>query len=276
MKKLLLILCFACVLVSCEKPYMQILETKSSNTNLENDYYVYENDMLKITYEFWHDRGLMSFTVFNKLETPIYIDWSKSCYINNSSKMNYWFGESCFSSFSYYGKHYYSGPVVAPGYNISEFTGVSNSTEPQMYEKITFIPPRSNYYRSQFHFSSEKFLALDQTKFEEVISKEDGMEEKNEKTRIYSMDFDRSNTPIVFRNYLAVSKTGKSDDMSYVDNEFYVSSVKAVYIGHALGKHVKVNEKGQHVFEQPYRKKTSFYILHYDIFDIEGLYHDRK
>lgn len=273
MKKLLFVFCSALILTSCEEPYMQIIETKSSNTKLENDYYVYENETVKIIYEFWHDRGLMSFSVFNKLDTPIYIDWSKSCVINNSSKMNYWFDQSCFTSNTYFGEHYYQGSIVAPGYNVNEYVGVSSSTQSQVYEKMSFIPAKSTYYRSQFHFWSEEFLSFDQSKPEDVPNNEDGGKGN---TRVYSIEFDRSNTPLVFRNYLAISKSGKSDDVMFVDNEFYVSSAKAMYIGHALGKHIMKAKNGYHIFEQPYKKKTSFYILPYDLLRVEGISHDRK
>lgn len=272
MKKILFIFCSAILLASCEEPYMQLFETKSTNTKLENEYYVYENETIKITYLFWHDRGLMSFSVFNKLETPVYIDWSKSCFISNSSKMNYWFDKSYFASNAYFGEHYYKGPIAAPGYNVDEYIGVANSTEAQVYEKSTFIAPKSTYYRSQFHFWPYKFLKLDHSKYEDVVCNEDD----KKKTRIYSAEFDRNNTPLVFRNYLAVSKSEKLDDVSFIDNEFYVTSAKAMYVGHALGKHIKQNEKGQHVFAQPYKKNTSFYVLQYDLFNIEGIFHDRK
>lgn len=274
MKKVFLILTSVVMLASCEQPYIQIIETKSTNTKIENDLYVYENEMLKITYEFWHDRGLMSFSVFNKLETPIYIDWSKSAVINNSAKLNYWFDESCFTSNTYYGTHYYSGPVVAPGYSISEKVGVSNSALSQKYEKVSFIPPKSTYYRSQFHFWDNTFISFDQSKAEDVLCNEDGGKKKN--TRVYSIEFDRNNSPLVFRNYLAVSKSEKGEDVTYIDNEFYITSAKAMYIGHALGKHIMKKNNGYHLFEQPYRKKTSFYILEYDIMRVEGLYHDRN
>lgn len=271
MRKLLLAIGTILLLNSCGDESLQIITTKSTNTKVENDFYVYENETVKVTYQFWHDRGLMSFTVYNKLDAPIYIDWSKSCLINNSTKLNYWAGESC-SAFRYFGHHYYSGKIEAPGYNVDELVGVSSSAKSAMLEKVTFIPPKSNYYRSQFHFWPEDFMRLDRNKFDIVQSNEN----PKEKTKVWSADYDKSNSPLSIRNYIAVSKTSNTEDCTYIDNEFYVSSVKEMTVGHALGKYVKKNRNYEAVYEQPYKSNTSFYIIHYNLVHVEGIYQDSK
>lgn len=260
------------MLSACQHDYMQIVETKATNAKVENDFYVYENEALKITYRFWHDQGLMSFAVFNKTNAPLYIDWSRSSLIYNSSKLNYWVSDNKSDVAAYYGSYYYNGPIVAPGYNVSEEIGVANSTSSNYNEKVTFIPPRSNYYRSQFRFMSEEFIPVDKSKFEMVTCNED----EKKKTKVYSAQFDKNNTPLVLRNFLSVSKSGKFDDEIFIDNEFYVSGVQYMYIGHALGKYKeKTNAKGEKIYDLPYKKNTSFYILHYDVNKVEGLYNEK-
>lgn len=270
--RVLLIAIFALCLTACQHDYMQIIETKAVNAKLDNDYYVYENEALKVTYRFWHDQGLMSFTIYNKLDAPLYIDWSRSSLIHNGSKLNYWVSENKKDASTYYGKYFYNGPVMAPGYNVSEEIGVANSSAYNNKEKITFIPPKSNYYRSQFRFMSEEFIPLDKTKYEMVACNED----EKKKTKVYSAEYDKTNTPLSLRNYISVSKSGNFNDEFFIDNEFYVSSVQAMYIGHALGKYKdKTNDKGEKIFDLPYKKNTSFYILHYDVNKVEGLSNDK-
>ena len=63
------------------KTYVQVFDTNSTNAIIENDFYVYENDTIKITYAFWHEQGLMTLGIYNKLKIPLYIDWKKSSYI---------------------------------------------------------------------------------------------------------------------------------------------------------------------------------------------------
>lgn len=80
MKKVLLLLSFISLILSgCTKFNIQIFDTLpkegQSDIKLENDYYEYESDTLKILYEFWTTRGVMAFSIFNKTDKPIYIDW---------------------------------------------------------------------------------------------------------------------------------------------------------------------------------------------------------
>jgi hypothetical protein len=270
--RILLLAISALCLSACQNDYMQIVETKATNAKLDNDHYVYETDALKITYQFWHDQGLMSFTIYNKLNTPLYIDWSKSSLIYNGSKLNYWVSENKSEATAYYGKYFYNGPLMAPGYNVSEEIGVANSNSFSTKEKTTFIPPKSNYYRSQFRFMSEEFIPIDKSKFEMVTSNED----ETKKTKVYSAQYDKNNTPLSLRNFISVSKSEKAEDEFFIDNEFYVSAVQSMYIGHALGKYKKTtNEKGEKLFDLPYKKNTSFYILHYDVNKVEGLSNDK-
>jgi hypothetical protein len=53
----------------------------------------FENDSIEINYSFWADKGIMSFSLTNRLPIPIYIDWKKSNFISNNDKFNYWDGE---------------------------------------------------------------------------------------------------------------------------------------------------------------------------------------
>ena len=55
----------------------------------------------------------MTFTIFNKLDIPIYIDWKKSSYIDNSVKLNYWVDEEMKKTLESYDNYYYSGPLLA-------------------------------------------------------------------------------------------------------------------------------------------------------------------
>lgn len=62
------------VIFSCKT--VQVINV--ANTNLKKDnYLVYENDSIKITYDLWYHHGLVSFVIYNKLDIPLYIDWKK-------------------------------------------------------------------------------------------------------------------------------------------------------------------------------------------------------
>ena len=71
---------------SCSLKLTHLYETKplSSTSNKDN---TFENDTLKIIYSFWSEGGVFSFSVYNKLSIPLYIDWKKSSFIKNSDKL---------------------------------------------------------------------------------------------------------------------------------------------------------------------------------------------
>ncbi|CAM3459957.1 hypothetical protein [Aequorivita lipolytica] len=108
MIKNLLLFFFTLSLFGCKTTtYVQVFETKANNVKIVDETYLFENDSLKITYNLWRERGLMQFEIYNKLDTPIYIDWRKSSYIDNTVKLNYW--EDVERTNALYSSYYYSG-----------------------------------------------------------------------------------------------------------------------------------------------------------------------
>lgn len=211
-KTSLFFLLFTFSLLGC-KNYIQVFETKSNDIKVENKFYVFENDSLKITYNFWSNKGLMTFSVFNKLDKPIYIDWKKSSYIDNSVKLNYWIDEEKTKSKEYYGNYYYDGLRYA----------VSKSETAVKLERVTFIPPSSNYSRSQFFIFPIKFYDLDTGIEPKEINR---LDNPKYKTEVYEQHFSKKNSPLIFRNFLTFSYTESFESEFYVDNEFYISKIR--------------------------------------------------
>ncbi|NOX47779.1 MAG: hypothetical protein GXO89_12460 [Chlorobi bacterium] len=246
--------------------YVQIFETGSINTKVENEFYIFENDSLKIIYSFWKQKGLMSFAIFNKLEKPLYIDWKKSSYIDNSVKLNYWVNEEKKNSFESYGSYYYDGPLLIPGYASSNTGGVSVSTTIKV-ERITFIPPKSNYYRSQFYILAINYFKLDvKTNYNEVKRND----KPKKKTKVYEKSFSKENSPILFRNFLTFSLFEDFNTEFYVDNEFYISAIKEMDRKHFEyykqdesikgGKFYLKDENGKPLKFSDFKKESSFYL----------------
>ena len=248
------------------KSYVQVFETNGTNLETENEFYVFENDSLKITYGFWTQKGLMTFVIFNKLDKPLYIDWKKSSYIDNSVKLNYWIDGEKTKSLEYYGSYYYGGPLLKTGYAVSSTKGVSVSTTVKN-ERITFIPPNSNYYRSKFYIFPINFFELDtKTPYKEVPRKD----KPKKKTKIYEKSFSKENSPLIFRNFLTFSFSEYFEDEFYVDNEFYISDIKEMDRRHfeyikrdesiKFGRFYLTDEYGELIKFSDFNKKSSFYL----------------
>ena len=90
MKSILFQLAVASILFSsCSINYIYHT-TCGRNVNSQETCYVFENDTIKITYDFWADRGKMNFSVYNKLDVPIFIDWKNSSLIVDDNRFGYW------------------------------------------------------------------------------------------------------------------------------------------------------------------------------------------
>jgi hypothetical protein len=265
MKKIIVIATILIFAYGC-KTYVQLFDTKATNINIENEFYMFENDSLKITYSFWTEKGLMTFAIYNKLNKPMYIDWKKSSYIDNSVKLNYWIDEEKKKSLEYYGSYYYDGPLLKPGFAISNTGGASVSSTVKV-ERITFIPPKSNYYRSQFYILPIDFFKLDtKTEFKEV-SRND---KPKKKTKIYKESYTNESSPLVFRNFLTFSFTENFEDEFYVDNEFYISDIREMDIRHfeyykrdesyKMGKVFLKDENGNNLMFSDFKRASSFYL----------------
>jgi hypothetical protein len=262
MKKVALLIFTSLSLCTC-KMYVQVFDTNSQDNKIENDFYTFENDTLKILYSFWSEKGLMIFSIYNKLEKPLYVDWKKSSYIDNSNKLNYWVDEEISKSIAVYGSYYYDGPLLMPGYALSSSASAGISTTRRL-ERITFIPPKSNYYRSQFYILPIPYFNLD---VNSELSIEARSDNPKKKTKVYTKKYSKENSPLIFRNFLTFSFSEDFKNEFYIDNEFYISTIREMDIKHfefykmqEKGHFIEKDKDGNYVYIRPYKKETSFYL----------------
>lgn len=207
--KYALVLINVLFMLSCSR-YTQIYETASSLPK-NNNQYVFENDTLKITYNFWGNRGLFFYQIYNNLSQPIYIDWAQSSFVVNNNKFNYWIDQATTHS---------SG--IAFNYSRLNYVTASRSTTVRP-EQITFIAPHSFVSRSDFYIYNAAVPISSCT--EKIVHPED-QPSKNIKAKCKS--FTERNTPLVFRNFLTISVNNGFDHPFYIDNAFYIKGVMTV------------------------------------------------
>jgi hypothetical protein len=246
MKNILALILILFLLSSCATQMIQVFDTSTTNTKLVDSNWVFENDTVKIVYSFWESNGKMEFTVYNKLNKPIYIDWKNSSFIYNGNKLDYWIEEQKTSQAS--SAAYYKGII---------FQGSSSTTVKP--EKVTFIPPNSLYSRSpKFHL--QPTLLVVSHAMENQITVPNYINPKKTDT-IIQENFTFSDSPLKFRNYLAFSFSENSESFFFVDDEFYLSSVKEMTHQTFLGIPIKWDDgKPTGYGKSPYQHQTSFYI----------------
>ncbi len=265
MKKIILLSFIALAFFGCSKSFVELFDTKSTNTKTKNGSFVFENDSLRITYHFWAEKGLMTFAIYNKSKLPLYVDWKKSSYIDNSVKLNYWVDEEFKKYKEYYGSYYYSGSTIWPSSEtiLTDVTGISSSTKP---ERITFIPPGSNFYQSKFRIMPVDVYHIGKNS---IISDVPRNDRPTKSTRIYEKFYTMENSPSVFRNFLTFSFSEDFKDEFYVDNNFFISKISAMdkrhfeqflYDPDRKGKFFMRDKNGNFIKVSPFKKETSFYI----------------
>lgn len=254
MKNITFLVVIFLLITGCAKTYIQVLDTSGMNTKLKEGYYVFENDTVKITYAFWENKGVMSFSIFNKTDKPLYIDWKNSSFIHNDNKRDYWIDETHTDLVGYYKGVYYNGPKIEPGYAVSAGAQISASSAVKA-ERITFIPPKSKFSKSSFlllpvcYYESDNFTGTDEPR----------NDNPKKVTKVITEKFTYDSSPLRFRNYLAFSFVENSQPQFYVDNEFYLSSVTEMDIRHYRGAYLG-SDNGVFIYEKPFKKPTAFFI----------------
>ena len=244
MNKLTIIAFTLVTLLSSCKQYVQIYEVKSSNVKKESKTYIYENDSIKITYDFWIERGLVNFNIFNKQNIPLYIDWRKSSFVDNVVKLDYWQEETNTSAIN--SGYYFHTPITAYNNSKSKSTSIKK-------ERITFIPPNSQFSKKDFYILlKDDFYLLDTNC---NVKTEKRNNNKKKETTVYEKEYSLEDSPFVFRNFLTYSFSEDFKEEYYIDNQFYVNKIQEIDIRHFQSLNVK-----KETMTYYYKDSTKFYL----------------
>ncbi len=259
------------ILASC-KPSVRLVDTESVGKNeVKNS--VCENEDIKVTYDMWSENGIMYFSLYNKADKPMYIDWKRSVCVYNDWKNDYWVEKTTSQT--------YLVPT-GTGKNVTYERKVSTVTA----ERYTFIPPHtyvsvpmsysiasnSNLQANTTQTSESKatVVVTDNLKYDKTASKVKIPSTTGKGTvKAYEKTFSKETSPIRFRNFLTYSFDENFKTEKYIENEWYVSKYTQMSTKNFLGKSSKVKmnikvggnkSKGKvKVFDSPYRSGTRFY-----------------
>ena len=178
----------------------RIAEVTSSSTNINKETLIQENDTFKIKYSFWGNDGKFSFSFDNKLNIPVYIDWSKCWFYINKT-----------------GFQYYPDVVAPVVINTTPHSKFSTSPEIKIThpQRITFIPPHASYNFSYYTLSSVN-SSPNYTFHDSTI---------NNSIRIGVKNFTAKEAPATMRNFLTYSITENFEKEIYIDQYFWVDKI---------------------------------------------------
>ncbi len=251
MTKILLTIIGCATLCSCASGYTQIYQVNTVSPVIKkNSTYVFDNDTIQVTYDLWADGGKMDFTLTNKSEKPIYIDWKRSSFVFNERKSDYYIDKTTTRTTESGASitlplYVYSGTGRASGFG-SASTSVSNEVMVKD-ERVTFIPPHSTISRRTYRLMTgyAKMKSLNDTSI-------DGKSAK-------VMNYPNGTSPYRWRNFLTYSFTEDCKQEYYVDNAFYVDKVIAMKWSHFHGKPLSAIAEERTVWEYPYASPTTFF-----------------
>lgn len=214
-------------LASCTSDYLQVYVVKSSLTKTENAL-KFSNEDCCIYYNLWNENGDLGFLFENKADQDIFLCMPQSFVIKNDIAYDYYEEGSqtkttssvvlaSSSAMARFNGYFYGNFKWFPG-SISNASSVGTSISHAMSKtsinpRVICIPAHS--LKSVTGYSISAFVYKDC----------DDMQFTYPRSNSRTIEYEKYNSPLVFRNRIAYSFDCNCEDIRIVDNEFYVSSV---------------------------------------------------
>ena len=240
------------VLFSCT-PQMQLVTLKPTNPGLDEKTFVYQDSLIKVTYDFYSPNGALNYRLYNKSQSPIFIDWKNSMYIASSDKKYaYWNDESNID-----------GQIQVTSVEFANWLSSGSGTISgtiKKTERITFLPSNTEIRVSKFKINGGKKFVPGENK--EIISEKNNWEKNDKTTEILLYKYTADNSPLNFRNYLTISTTEDFKNPKYYDFGFWISGIQEMSAKQLVGDFLfktnmdSINSKTYH----PYKGVNRFFV----------------
>jgi len=266
-----LVMVLVMVLSSCNQ-FIQLVETESVGKDAVTKEGVCQNDDIRIDFDMWSEDGITYFSLYNKTDKPMYIDWKRSVFIYNDWKNNYWVEKSTTESF------------VVPSGTGSNIT-YERKTSTVVAERYTFVPPHTyvsvpmTYVIMSGFTTSTNTSASGKTtitvaqglKYEDKTLKKTSIPASSGKgtVKAYVKEYNKETSPARFRNFLTYSFDEKFVTEKFIQNEFFVNKKTEMTKKNFDGPYKKANlavkvgsvksKNKVRIYQSPYRAGTSWY-----------------
>lgn len=209
---------------SCSSYYYSFISSEDAEDlrNLNNDF-VQDNDTVSVIYSFYGENAPIQITVHNKLNEPLYVDWSRSAIIIDDVATGYSSDMATFHG----GVKKASSGVVVEGGMLDYVAGSTNGVvvgEVGLPREVTFIPPNSRITNIP--------VVLDNFSFNKIPNKEyekfPFVKKNSELVNLKRLSFTESNSPLSFRSVLTVyteERNGSPRKDMLLERSFYISQV---------------------------------------------------
>jgi len=218
MKNLIVFLAAITLLLSCKSYQMSTVSSLHTKKNDSTGVFNVENDSLIISYDFVGDNMPLNVEVFNKLNTPLYINWERSALIVEDKAYSYVDDQV-----------YITGQTSGNSYNWAnrrnsfyENSGTINEVA-KLSKNESFIPPHSKVTRSLYVLDR---LALDNIQPADFKRVSLALADGNGSIRSKEATFSAKNSPLKFKSYLTFyTLVNNQPQIFSSQQDFFVSSV---------------------------------------------------
>ncbi len=207
--------------------FYQVYDIQSKDVLLKNNRFVYEGTDCEIAYNLWDEGGNLSFMFTNKTDKNMYLIMPQSFFILNGiandyySESSYSYSESITASAgemydtSYYGyiTHYWYPSTLSRwnNYSIGKTRTKTVKTKEMPY---ICIPPKSAKIIRGFNISDFVYKDCDNYK------------ENYPRKTSSKINYKESNTPLSFRNRIAISYDDKGTNIQHLENSFWLEGLQ--------------------------------------------------
>ncbi|MDD2198260.1 MAG: hypothetical protein PHF99_12205 [Bacteroidales bacterium] len=219
-------------LTSCKTKYYQVTTIDSNHVDKS---FNFSDDIISLDFDFWSYGGKLDFTITNISNNPIFIDWEHSNFIFNGYSYDYYQGRKTIESLGIYSENSMTN-FINSNYSLipySETSGLSMETATVYTErKVVQIPPNS--------YINTKPINLDFPSF-------------CQGRHLINQEFNKQNSILNIRLYLAYSNDNKLDSVQYKNIEFWVANIRDV-----SKKNFKNEVKRNNMFYTKYPKPDMY------------------
>jgi hypothetical protein len=190
--------------------FYQVYKANSESGLISNDNIIFEDKNCKVSYNLWEEGGDVGFYIYNKTETDITLDLTKSFFVLNGVSYEY------FQNRTYTKTNSSGASVSTAGYSYlyakpTNVSGTSTASFATSYEEkpSVTIPSKTMINVSEFHVSNSRYINCDLPKYPSTKD-------------IKTVKFDKTSSPFIFFNI--VTYVVQNETVRF-ENKFFVSEM---------------------------------------------------
>jgi hypothetical protein len=205
-----IILLLTILLASCaETNYYQVYQAKPEGGTLTNNSIVFEDKNCKVFYNLWNEGGDIGFNIYNKTESDLVINLTKTFFVINGFAFEY-FQNRTYSNSSTSGStvgfYNYSNNV-----NTTKVEGTGSLSHSITYieKPIITVPPKTSINISEYHVTNLRYRNCDLLLYPS-------------NSKIKTLKFDGNNSPFIFYNLITYKV---AEDSVRFENKFHIEEI---------------------------------------------------